>query len=294
MTHSPPATDKAAIQLVLPDDGQAPDFQTGSIFFVGNATTIIRYGGFTILTDPNFLHQGEHVHLGYGLRSARRTNPAMELEELPPIDFVLLSHMHEDHFDRVVEQKLNKDLPILTTHEAARKLAQKGFRATYGLHHWEQRTLVKGDSHLQLTAMPGRHGPPFLASLLPCVNGSLLEFQRPGDRPPFRLYISGDTLMHQPLEEIPKRYPSIDLALIHLGGTKVLGVLLTMDAEQGIQAIQLIAPRVAIPIHFNDYTIMKSPLSNFLKAAEAAQLKTQIQVLEHGDEYTFEVPFGKE
>ncbi|MBE9158084.1 MBL fold metallo-hydrolase [Nodosilinea sp. LEGE 06152] len=294
MIHSQPATDGAAIQLVLPDCGQTPNFQTGSIFFVGNATTIIRYGGFTILTDPNFLHQGEHVHLGYGLRSARRTNPAVELEDLPPIDFVALSHMHEDHFDRVVEQKLDKELPIITTHEAARKLAQKGFRAAYGLQHWEKRTLVKGSAHLQLTAMPGRHGPPFLASLLPCVNGSLLEFQLPDDRPPFRLYISGDTLMHQPLEEIPKRYPDIDLALIHLGGTKILGVLLTMDAEQGIQAIQLIAPRVAIPIHFNDYTIMKSPLSDFVRAAEAARLKTQIQVLEHGDEYTFEVPFYKE
>lgn len=42
---------------------------TGSITFVGNATVIIRYGGLTILTDPNFLHRGDHVHLGYGLTS---------------------------------------------------------------------------------------------------------------------------------------------------------------------------------------------------------------------------------
>ena len=34
---------------------------------------ILRYGGFTILTDPNFLHKGDHVHLGYGLRSERLT-----------------------------------------------------------------------------------------------------------------------------------------------------------------------------------------------------------------------------
>jgi L-ascorbate metabolism protein UlaG (beta-lactamase superfamily) len=36
----------------------------------------------------------------------------MELEELPQIDLIVLSHMHEDHFDRVVEQKLDKDLTI--------------------------------------------------------------------------------------------------------------------------------------------------------------------------------------
>jgi len=289
MSSSYLARDPAADDLVLPSLGEAADFRTGSIFFVGNATTIIRYGGFTILTDPNFLHQGEHVHLGYGLRSTRRTNPAIELEDLPPIDFVLLSHLHEDHFDRVVEHRLDKDLPILTTHQAAKKLAQKGFRAVYGLGHWQSRAIAKDDAILRLTAMPGRHGPPIVCSVLPEVNGSLLEFEVPGDRPPFRLYITGDTLIHQPMTKIPLRYPDIDLALIHLGGTRVFGVLLTMDAAQGVRALQLIAPRTAIPIHFNDYTVMKSPLSDFAEAVAAAPLATQIEYLDHGDSYTFEV-----
>ena len=38
---------------------------------------MIRYAGFTILTDPNFLHAGDHVHLGYGLSSKRKLNKAM-------------------------------------------------------------------------------------------------------------------------------------------------------------------------------------------------------------------------
>jgi hypothetical protein len=52
----------------------------GSIFFVGNATVILSYAGFTILTDPNFLHRGDHVHLGYGMTAACRTDPALEPE----------------------------------------------------------------------------------------------------------------------------------------------------------------------------------------------------------------------
>jgi L-ascorbate metabolism protein UlaG (beta-lactamase superfamily) len=78
----------------------------GSIFFVGNATAILSYAGFTILTDPNFLRRGDHVHLGYGMTAARRTDPALELEALPSIDLVLLSHMHEDHFDREVDRSV--------------------------------------------------------------------------------------------------------------------------------------------------------------------------------------------
>jgi L-ascorbate metabolism protein UlaG (beta-lactamase superfamily) len=48
--------------------------ENGLILFVGTATVIIHYAGFTILTDPNFLHSGDHVHLGYGIHSERRTD----------------------------------------------------------------------------------------------------------------------------------------------------------------------------------------------------------------------------
>jgi hypothetical protein len=48
----------------------------GSLTFVGTATTVLRLGGFTLLTDPNFLHLGQRAHLGYGMWSRRRTDPA--------------------------------------------------------------------------------------------------------------------------------------------------------------------------------------------------------------------------
>lgn len=84
-----------------------------------------RYAGFTIPTDPNFLHSADHVHLGYGITSERKTDPAIEIEELPEnIDFILLSHYHGDHFDRIVEEKLDQSLPIVTTQHAADELAE--------------------------------------------------------------------------------------------------------------------------------------------------------------------------
>ena len=106
---------------------EAADIYTGSILFVGTATIILRFGGFTILTDPNFLHAGDHVHLGYGLTSERLTEPAFDIEALPPVDFCLLSHYHGDHFDQIVEEKLQKDLPIVTTSQAVGELEARGF-----------------------------------------------------------------------------------------------------------------------------------------------------------------------
>jgi L-ascorbate metabolism protein UlaG (beta-lactamase superfamily) len=276
--------------LILPVRGEETGFERGSVFFVGTATVIIRYGGFTILTDPNFLHAGDHVHLGYGLRSRRLTNPAVEIEDLPPLDLVVLSHLHGDHFDRVAEEKLDKTLPIITTPHAARYLEGKGFRPLEGLKTWESMTVRKDNARLRVTAMPGTHAPGPLRKVLPPVMGSMLEFGEAEGGTRLRLYISGDTLVHNRLREIPRRYPEIDLALLHLGGTRVLGILVTMDAEQGVEALRIIDPRTAVPIHYNDYGVFKSPLEDFEKAVAEAGLEDRVRYLAHGETYEFEVP----
>jgi L-ascorbate metabolism protein UlaG (beta-lactamase superfamily) len=279
-------------ELRLPSSGGAEaDFSKGSIFFVGTATVVLRYAGFTILTDPNFLHAGDHVHLGYGLTSERLTNPALDIEELPPIDFCVLSHYHGDHFDRIAEERLRKDLPIVTTEHAASELKEKGFTATIALDTWDAVSVEKGGARVRLSSMPGKHGPSVTEFFLPPVMGSMLEFGRAdGSRTALRLYITGDTLVHDDLKEIPKRYPEIDLALFHLGGTRIMGVLLTMDAEQGVEAIRIVNPREVIPIHYNDYDVFKSPLEEFKRAVEAAGFAERVRYLSHGETYDFEVP----
>jgi L-ascorbate metabolism protein UlaG (beta-lactamase superfamily) len=269
--------------------GADADFSAGSIFFVGTATVVLRYAGFTILTDPNFLHAGDHVHLGYGLTAERLTNPALEIEDLPPLDFCVLSHYHGDHFDRVAEERLQKDLPIITTDHAASELKDKGFTAPVALDTWDAVTVVKGAAGVRVTSMPGRHGPPVVEKFLPPVMGSMLEFEPARGRTALRLYITGDTLVFDDLHEIPRRYPDIDLALFHLGGTQIMGVLLTMDAEQGVEAIRIINPREVIPIHYNDYEVFKSPLDDFKRAVAAAGFQDRVKYLSHGETYNFEV-----
>jgi L-ascorbate metabolism protein UlaG (beta-lactamase superfamily) len=279
-----------AREIALPSTGVSPDLRTGSIVFIGTATVLIRYAGLTVLTDPNFIHMHEQVDLGYGLSATRQTDPALEIHELPPLDLVLLSHFHGDHFDQVAERELDKSLPIVTTPEAAEALRQRGFVALHPLETWGNVSVSKGDVRLRITATPGRHGPPVVSLALPEVMGSILEFQAGASDRGFRIYITGDTLVIDDLQEIPRRYPEIDLALLHLGGTKVLGILLTMDAEQGVQMLHIIKPKRAIPIHYNDYDVFKSPLSDFQQAVEGAGLANRIYYLSHGDTYTFTVP----
>jgi hypothetical protein len=57
--------------------------------------------------------------------------------------------------------------------------------------------------------------------------GSVLDFSRDGQRL-LRMYITGDTLLHDGINAAG-RFPDIDLCLIHLGGTRIAGILLTME-----------------------------------------------------------------
>lgn len=227
-----------------------------------------------LMSDPNFLHAGDHVHLGPGVTAQRKTNPAISMDELPSIDAVVLSHFHEDHFDKEVQQRLRKDLPIVTTIEAVQPLNDLGFSAVYGMKTWESTLLesaakaaeTEENLSLKITATPGKHvAGPIIESLndfmsaVPPTCGFIYEFLRKANSASdsvFRVYVSGDTLYVKDLEEIPRRYPDIDLLIVHLGGTTIPGphlplLMVTMDAKQGIKLVQLIKPKVTLPIHFD-------------------------------------------
>ncbi|MCA2217584.1 MBL fold metallo-hydrolase [Jidongwangia harbinensis] len=242
-----------------------------TVTFVGNATTLLQLGAFTLLTDPAFGHAGTRVHLGYGAWTRRLKDPALGYPDLPPLDGILLSHLHGDHFDRAAREQVPRDQPILTTPQAGRKLRRRGFRGAGGLGVWESHVWERDSQRLRVTAVPGRHGPGFVDRLLPDVMGSVLELGVDGRRV-VRLYITGDTLYRPFLSEVTQRCGEIDTMLIHLGGTRLLGLLLTMDDKQGAALTELIRPRLTLPIHYDDYRVFKSPLSAYLGRCEQRKL----------------------
>jgi L-ascorbate metabolism protein UlaG (beta-lactamase superfamily) len=267
------------------------DFDQGEVYFIGNATTLIRFGGLTILTDPTFLHKGEHVHLGHGIWARREVEPACQIADLPPIDLIVLSHYHGDHFDDVAAQELDKQLPIVSTADAVQKLSALGFEQGHALETWESFVVHKGDATLKITAMPAKHATEeAVDELLMPVNGHLLDFSRGSDHV-YRLYITGDTMLADSLADIPRRYPDIDLGLIHTGGTTFLVTVVTMTGEQGVKAVEITRPRTAIPIHYNDFSVFLSGLDDFKKAAETSTARTEFVYLAHGETYTFK-PHG--
>ncbi|GAA4983110.1 MBL fold metallo-hydrolase [Kineococcus glutinatus] len=238
--------------------------------FIGTATVLLRYGDLTLLTDPNFLHRGQWAWLGKGLVARRLTDPALRVDELPPLDGLVLSHLHGDHFDRVARRGLRSDLPVLTTPHAARRLASwHGMRDVRGLRTWDSAELVAGGTRVRATAMPGRHARGALQGVLPPVMGTLLEFGPLAGPAGFTLYVTGDTLLVDEVREIPRRVGRIDAAVVHLGGTTLPGgLVVTMDGAEGADLVELVRPRQTVPVHHDDYRLFRSPLADFRAEAE--------------------------
>jgi L-ascorbate metabolism protein UlaG (beta-lactamase superfamily) len=253
-----------------------------SLEFVGTATTLLRLGPFTLQTDPNFLHRGQRAYLGKGLFSKRLTEPSLQPADLPSYDAVLLSHLHGDHFDRIARRELDRQPPVITTPEAADRLRSWGFSQAQGMQTWESTTFSSGQSSLRITSTPGQHAPGLAQPLLPPVMGSVLELQQPGE-PSFRVYVTGDTLYRDWLREVTERHGRLDAMVIHLGGTRAFGILVTMDADQGGDLVQLLEPAVTVPVHHDDYTVFRSPLSDFRAAWQRRGLPGELRVVHRGE-----------
>jgi L-ascorbate metabolism protein UlaG (beta-lactamase superfamily) len=142
-----------------------------------------------------------------------------------------------------------------------------------------------------VTALPGRHAPTPVDRMLPPVMGSMLEFTDGTARR--RLYVSGDTLLVDELREIPVRFKSIDVGVLHLGGTRLpfgrhlpFGLTVTMDGRQGTELVELLNLPRMIPVHFDDYGVFASPLSDFVAEMKRRGLGDRIIELDRGASVT--------
>ena len=263
----------------------------GSVTWIGEATVLIRSHGMTVLTDPTFLRRGEPARIVPGLPHRRRSDPAIDIDELPPIDLVVLSRLREDHFDRLARRRLPRDVPIVAPPAARAELVAMGFTSVNALPAWGGLRVARGDAWLELTATPTRLGPPGIAALLPASMGTLLAFggaDRPAAR---RIWISGDTGIDEALlSELAPRLADLDLALLHVGGTAVLGFGDSMDVAGSLRAIARLAPRTAIALRLDDFgeeAQQPTPPARARAAHESQPGPSRVQALERGRSHRF-------
>jgi L-ascorbate metabolism protein UlaG (beta-lactamase superfamily) len=225
---------------------------------IGGPTVLIELGGWRLLTDPTFDPAGGKYNFGWGTGSVKTTGPAIPAAELGPIDAVLLSHdHHDDNLDAAGRAFLPQAGTVVTTVPGAKRLGG-GAR---GLAPWDSTTLeASGRTPLEIIATPCRHGPPLSHPIVGDVVGFGVRLAEAASPPAagkrsVDLWISGDTVLYDGVREVAERL-DVDVALVHLGGVRfpISGPLrYTMGGGEAAELVDLIAPRVAVPTHYEGW-----------------------------------------
>ncbi len=211
------------------------------IAFLGHATVLIELDGVRLLTDP--LLRGRVAHLR---RQVAPVDPRVFAEwagwEGPKT--VLISHLHHDHLDLASLRLLGLDTPLLVPAGAGELLRRRGFTDVTELRAGEVTGIV-GAGGLTVTAVQARHdGRRHPGGARAETLGYLVRGSR-------TVYFAGDTELFDGMADLtPGRVARIDVALVPVAGWgSTLGAG-HMDPEDAARAVALLAPRVAIPIHW--------------------------------------------
>jgi L-ascorbate metabolism protein UlaG (beta-lactamase superfamily) len=225
-----------------------------------------------LLTDP--------LLRGHLLGLLRRRSPLAPLGRAENPDAILISHLHRDHLDLPTLRRFPATTPIVAPRGAARFLGRRGFGEVVELSPGESTPI--GD--LVVRAVPARHFPSRRS--LSARVGSLGYVIEGGPR----IYFAGDTELFDEMDQIAG---GLELALLPVWGWGPRLGPWHLDPATAADALALLEPRVAVPIHWGTYTVLGStrlwPWINTQpgkRFAEQAALKApgvDVRVLDAGE-----------
>jgi L-ascorbate metabolism protein UlaG (beta-lactamase superfamily) len=195
-------------------------------------------------------------------------------DNLPPLRGILITQKRDDHFDAATLRTFpDKSLRVIVRRGLGDELRAMGYQDVVELEDWE-RSQIGG---VIVTAVPARQSVP--------ENGYVLQGNS------LTVYVAGDTLFDEPLfRQIAERYPHIDVALVPIGGIRVVGSQLDMTPDEAAQAFAILKPERVIPYHyelagpFPFVTSATNPTKRFLTVA-GAKAPGAVVVLDPGESW---------
>jgi len=248
--------------------------------FAGHSTTLVELDGVSVLSDPLF--RSSLLHL-------QRHAPLVELERYGRPDVLLISHSHLDHLDKRSLKLVDKSARAIVPSDSAKLMRSIGFKDVVGLSAGEE-TEAGG---LRVRAIHADHGGkrmPWNAS------AETLGFVVEGSQ---SFYYAGDTDIFDEMAELG---PGIDLALIPVWGWGPKLGEGHLDPMRAAKAVELIAPRVAVPVHWGGYLpagmakrrpdLLTEPPRKFRRIVEESALtEARVELIEPGDQISMD-PVG--
>jgi L-ascorbate metabolism protein UlaG (beta-lactamase superfamily) len=221
-----------------------------------------------------------------GTINSHIANPTVDLplplSEILDVDAVIVTHTHQDHWDDAAKEAIPKDMPIFTQNALDQwDIQMSWFRNTWVL---EERNDFGG---ITLNKTPGQHGRgEILEGLMGDILGNVcgIVFTHPTEK---TLYIAGDTIWYQGVEQNLKQYKP-DVMVLNSGDAKVLpNESIIMGKEDVYEAYKAAPLATIIASHMgavNHASLSREDLRAFIVDH---RMNSRVLVPEDGESYTF-------
>jgi N-acyl-phosphatidylethanolamine-hydrolysing phospholipase D len=226
-----------------------------SVLWIGHSSFLIEIDGHTLLIDPvwdNYCSPIPYPKL------RRKVAPPIPLQNLPPIDFVLLSHNHYDHLEAKTVRYLKTHHPKVEWIVPAGLSSwfyRRGITKVRELKWWENQSFAR----ISVTAVPAQHfsGRTLWDKNKTHWNGYVLETAHK------RLYFTGDTGYNPyDFKAIGDRWRGMDLSLIPIGTyvPKKFMQPVHISPEEAVQIHRDVHSRLSIGMHWKTFRLSDEPL----------------------------------
>ncbi len=239
------------------------------LVWFGHSSYFIRFNGKNFLIDPVF--SGNAAPVSFMVKAFKGSD-AYTVDDLPGIDYLLLTHDHYDHLDYKTILKLKgKTDKIICSLGISSHLTYWGIEEAKiaELDWWEGMTL---DAGIELIAAPARH---FSGRGLKRGQSLWSSFVLRSSQHAF--YLGGDSGYDQHFKWIGEQYGAFDLAVLECGQYNTMWPLIHMMPEDTARAALDLKAKVLMPVHWGKFMLAmhewNEPVKRLLKKAKELNLK---------------------
>lgn len=248
-----------------------PELKAGqvAITWIGHASFLIQFTDLNVLVDPNF------ANWLFLLKRIKRSG--LKIQDLPPIDLVLLTHAHFDHFHKPTLRRLPHPKIGVLPWGVGDLAHDLGFERVIELEWWES------FSHRdwQVTLTPSKHwGARTLHDGHRGYGGFVLEHQGR------RIYHAGDSAYFDGFKEIGQRLTP-DVALLPIGAYHPETFRsVHMGPDEAVKAFKDLGAKSFVPMHYGTFKLsfeeLDEPPRWLRQIAEEEGLNSSVRILEEG------------
>jgi N-acyl-phosphatidylethanolamine-hydrolysing phospholipase D len=232
-----------------------------TVTWIGHSTLLVTMEGVTFLTDPTWSSTASPLPVG----PRRFVEPGLAVEDLPVIDFVVVSHNHYDHLDLdSLERLAARGARILVPLANAYLLEGRGIAGVIEMDWWDKVPIGAATEH----CVPARHWSRrgLFDRDRSLWSGWVVETSGR------RFYFAGDTAAFTGFSEIRRRIGPPDLAAVPIGAYEPAAIMQPshLNPEEAVAALVELEAGRGLAVHFGTFDLSDEPIDEPPRRFQAA------------------------